>query len=126
MNSNPSMTARLALAAGALAALAPVLSHAQGAVPPSLVTPATVESRIGALEFKDGQPSKATLGGLHPDVHIDGATVEGQAAHLQAGLCRWLSPGPQIRTAQQGSIREEWSGFSSPPRTQSRVHLLPV
>ena len=23
---------------------------------------------------------------------IEGATVEGQTAHLQAGLCRWCSP----------------------------------
>ena len=35
---------------------------------------------------------------------IEGATVEGQTAHLQAGLCRWCSPRPQIRTARQGSI----------------------
>ena len=30
---------------------------------------------------------------------IEGATVEGQTAHLQAGLYRWFSPRPQIRTA---------------------------
>jgi hypothetical protein len=69
MTSRPSFTARLALAAGALAALAPALSHAQGAVPPSLSTPATVESRIGTLEFKDGQPGKATLDKVYD--HLD-------------------------------------------------------
>jgi len=40
---------------------------------------------------------------------IEGATVEGQTAHLQAGLCRWLAPRPQIRTAQQGSIHSQCS-----------------
>ena len=29
--------------------------------PPSLTTPDKIETRIGALEFKDGAPSKATL-----------------------------------------------------------------
>jgi hypothetical protein len=34
---------------------------AQKSIPPSLVTPDKVESRLGVLEFKDGAPSKATL-----------------------------------------------------------------
>ncbi len=54
---------------GALAALVPSLSHAQGAMPPSLVTPAIVESRIGTLDFQDGLPSKATLDKVYD--HLD-------------------------------------------------------
>ncbi len=55
---------------GALAAMVactilapPTMVAAQTAptIPPSLVTPDKVESRIGTLEFKDGAPSKATL-----------------------------------------------------------------
>jgi len=30
-------------------------------IPPSITTPDKVESRLGALDFKDGAPSKATL-----------------------------------------------------------------
>ena len=33
------------------------------------------------------------------------ATARGQTAHLQAVLCRPHGPMPQMRTAQQGSIR---------------------
>ncbi len=43
------------------------------------------------------------------DVMLEGATEEGQTAHLQAGLCRCRSPMPQIRTARQGSIRSACS-----------------
>jgi len=38
----------------------PHLAMAQGTIPPSLVTPDTVETRIGTLEFKDGVPSMET------------------------------------------------------------------
>jgi hypothetical protein len=38
-----------------------VAAQAASAIPPSLVTPDKVQSRIGTLEFKDGAPSKATL-----------------------------------------------------------------
>jgi hypothetical protein len=31
------------------------------AIPPSVITPDKVETRIGTLEFKDGAPSRATL-----------------------------------------------------------------
>ena len=37
-----------------------VAAQAASAIPPSLVTPDKVESRIGTLEFKDGAPTVAT------------------------------------------------------------------
>ena len=37
------------------------VATAQATIPPSLVTPDRVQTRFGALEFKDGAPSKATL-----------------------------------------------------------------
>lgn len=42
---------------------------------------------------------------------MDGTTVEGQTVHLKAraGLCRWRAPRPQMRTAQQDSIRSPCS-----------------
>jgi len=46
-----------------------VPAMAQTAVPPSLVTPDKVESRIGALDFKDGAPSKATVDKIYD--HVD-------------------------------------------------------
>jgi len=42
-------------------------------------------------------------------VFIEDTTVEGQTAHLQAGLCRRSAPRPQIRTARQDSIRSACS-----------------
>ncbi len=38
-----------------------VAAQTASAIPPSLVTPDKVQSRIGTLEFKDGLPNKATL-----------------------------------------------------------------
>ncbi|MFK4661232.1 DUF1254 domain-containing protein [Bradyrhizobium ottawaense] len=48
--------------AGCAVSLLPHFATAQtpGPIPSSLVTPDKIESRIGALEFKDGVPSKAT------------------------------------------------------------------
>jgi hypothetical protein len=45
----------------------PHLAAAQSApaIPPILVTPDTVETRIGKLEFKDGAPSAATAGKIY-------------------------------------------------------------
>jgi hypothetical protein len=47
----------------AFAIALPRLAVAQtaGEVPPSLVTPDKVETRVGALEFKDGAPNEATV-----------------------------------------------------------------
>jgi hypothetical protein len=42
---------------------------AQTQIPPSLVTPDKVESRLGVLEFRDGAPSKATLDKVYD--HLD-------------------------------------------------------
>ncbi len=68
MKSRSELIVRFALS-GLLAALAPSLSLAQGAIPPSLTTPDKVETRIGALDFKDGLPSKATLDKVYD--HLD-------------------------------------------------------
>lgn len=38
-------------------------------IPPSLITPDKVETRIGTLDFQDGQPSKATLDKVYD--HLD-------------------------------------------------------
>ncbi|RCW86121.1 hypothetical protein C7476_10299 [Phyllobacterium bourgognense] len=47
----------------------PVSSFAQTAeIPPSLVTPDKVESRLGTIEFKDGVPSKATAEKLYDNL----------------------------------------------------------
>jgi hypothetical protein len=47
----------------------PVSSFAQTAeIPPSLVTPDKVESRLGTIEFKDGVPSKETAEKLYDNL----------------------------------------------------------
>ncbi|QHO78864.1 hypothetical protein ACH79_16530 [Bradyrhizobium sp. CCBAU 051011] len=46
---------------------------AQATIPPSLVTPDKVESRIGTLEFKDGLPSKATLERVYDNLDFSNA-----------------------------------------------------
>jgi hypothetical protein len=38
-----------------------VIAQSSPPIPPSLVTPDRIETRIGTLEFKDGMPSKATV-----------------------------------------------------------------
>ncbi len=60
------------MALGAVAALSLnglAAAQTQTATPPELVTPDRVETRIGTLEFKDGQPSKATLDTIYD--HLD-------------------------------------------------------
>ena len=54
------------LAGGTLLALA---SAAMAQIPPSLVTPDKVSTRIGTLDFKDGMPSAATAAKVYD--HID-------------------------------------------------------
>src|SRR6476469_7488742 len=39
-------------------------------IPPSLVTPDKVETRIGTLDFKDGAPSKETLAKVYDNLDI--------------------------------------------------------
>jgi hypothetical protein len=43
-------------------------------IPPSLVTPDKVDSSIGTLEFKDGQPNKATLDKVYDNLDFQHAT----------------------------------------------------
>ncbi len=64
---------RLAAAAAACAILTlPHLAVAQTAseIPPSLVTPDRIESRLGELEFKDGVPDKATADKLFDNLDL--------------------------------------------------------
>ena len=62
----------------------PHIAAAQAPIPPSISTPDKVETRIGTLEFKDGMPSKETIGqglrqsGLHP-------RLQGVREHLARG-----------------------------------------
>ena len=39
----------------------PHMAGAQAPIPPALITPDKVETRIGTLDFKDGMPSKDTI-----------------------------------------------------------------
>ena len=56
-------------------------------IPPSLVTPDKVESRIGTLDFKDGQPSKQTLEKVYDNLDFTHAlraftdTLQGVSIH---------------------------------------------
>ena len=56
-------------------------------IPPSLVTPDKVESRIGTLDFKDGQPSKQTLEKVYDNLDFSHAmrafsdTLQGVSIH---------------------------------------------
>jgi hypothetical protein len=63
-----------------------------GAVPPSLVTPDTVESRIGRLEFKDGAPSKETSDRLYEQIDF---------THAYDAFVNTLS-GVSIQSARKG------------------------
>ncbi|MCC7517305.1 MAG: DUF1254 domain-containing protein [Pseudomonadales bacterium] len=65
------ITKPLALLASCAALALPILAQAQtsAAVPASITTSDKVESRIGALDFKDGAPSKETLDKVYD--HLD-------------------------------------------------------
>ena len=69
MKSASMFMAHLVLTTGVLVALASSVSHAQSAIPPSLVTPDKVETAIGTLNFQDGLPDKATLDKVYD--HLD-------------------------------------------------------
>ena len=53
----------------------PCLASAQTvpAIPPSLMTPDKVETRIGTLDFKDGAPSKSTLDKVYDEIDFANA-----------------------------------------------------
>jgi len=48
----------------------PAAAQTAPAVPPSLVTPDRVDSRLGVLEFKDGVPSQATRNKLYDNLDL--------------------------------------------------------
>ncbi|MEW6268022.1 MAG: DUF1254 domain-containing protein [Thermodesulfobacteriota bacterium] len=56
------------LACAVLAAPRVATAQPSGAVPPSIVTPDRVESRLGTLEFEDGVPSKATADKMYDQI----------------------------------------------------------
>jgi hypothetical protein len=81
---------RILVAAAACAALSlPRLAAAQtpAGIPPGLVTPDKVETRIGTLEFKEGAPSKATLEKIYDSIDSTHAlrafsdTLQGVSIH---------------------------------------------
>ncbi len=83
------------LAAGLLCALALATASAQSdsAIPSSIVTPDKVESRIGTLDFRDGQPSEATLDNIYDNLDFEHAvrafsdTLQGVSIHaIRKGL----------------------------------------
>jgi hypothetical protein len=53
------------MACGVLALPGPATAQAPPAIPPALVTPDTVESPIGTLQFKDGAPSTETASKIY-------------------------------------------------------------
>ena len=56
------------LAAALLASVGNVTAQPPAGIPPSLVTPDKVETRIGTLDFKDGMPSKDTLAKVYDNI----------------------------------------------------------
>jgi hypothetical protein len=73
----------------------PCVVAAQGttAIPPSLITPGRVDTRIGPLDFRDGAPSKATLDRVYDHLDFTHAqrafadTLQGVSIHaLRTGL----------------------------------------
>jgi len=70
-----------------------VFAQAGDSIPPSIVTPEKVESHIGTLEFKDGQPNKATLDKVYDHLDYSHAlrafsdTLQGVSIHaIRKGL----------------------------------------
>src|SRR2546428_8571504 len=71
----------------------PAHPRATAGIPPSLVTPDKVESRIGALNFKDGMPSKDPLAKVYDNLDFTHAfeafvnTMQGvNAAAIRKGF----------------------------------------
>jgi hypothetical protein len=65
----------------------PAVGQAAPAIPPSLVTPDKVDSRLGRLEFKDGAPNKVTIDKLYDQIDFTHAyntflnTLSGVSIH---------------------------------------------
>ncbi|MCO8123135.1 DUF1254 domain-containing protein [Stieleria sp. TO1_6] len=62
------------VAGALLSAFAATSAHAQSAVPASVTTPDKVETRLGTLEFNDGQPNQATLEKVYDNLDFMHAT----------------------------------------------------
>ena len=68
-------------------------AQTSGALPPSIVTPDRVETRIGTLDFRDGLPSKETLNKVYDNLDFSHAvrafadTLQGVSIHaIRKGL----------------------------------------
>jgi len=76
-----------------LAGHRPVSSQSGDSVPPSIVTPDVVETRLGTLDFRDGMPSQQTLDKVHDHLDFSHAvrafadTLQGVSIHaIRKGL----------------------------------------
>ncbi len=76
-----------------MVALSNTSAQSNGSIPPSIVTPDKVESRIGTLDFHDGQPSKTTLDKVYDELDFSHAvraftdTLQGVSIHaIRKGL----------------------------------------
>lgn len=95
MNKRTSRNAELATALAAtvftVCATSSASAQSTTTIPPSLVTPDKVESRIGTLEFKDGMPGKNTLDKVYDNLDFTHAfeafvnTMQGVNAAQGAG-----------------------------------------
>lgn len=65
---------RFRVTSAAIASLLVATTAWAQAIPESVTTPSRVETRIGALEFKDGQPSKETLDKIYDHLDFQHAT----------------------------------------------------
>jgi hypothetical protein len=95
VNAMKEPTTRLAVLVAWALLIGPRLAtgDAAGAAPASITTPDRVESRIGALEFEDGAPSRATLEAVYDHVDFTHAyeafvnTLSGVSIHaIRKGL----------------------------------------
>ena len=62
------MLAMMTTASALTGRMEPVVAQTTAEVPPSLITPDTVETRIGILEFKDGAPDAVTLAKIYDNL----------------------------------------------------------
>lgn len=76
-----------------LAASAPASAQPSDSVPPSITTPESIDTRIGTLEFRDGQPNQETLEKVYDNLdymHAQRAfsdTLQGVSIHaVRKGL----------------------------------------
>ena len=86
-----------ALAAFLFTGAATTVAQAPAGIPPAIITPAQVETRIGTLEFKDGMPAKETIDKVYDNLdftHAFEAFVNTyQGMNMAAGRKGFLEAG---------------------------------